>query len=165
MIRNTSSMFFYFIENNKNSDILLYDKLYVMLMLMRSEGSSDASKTDCDDPIVALACQTDSDACPAECKEDSNKDDDGTVVKSGDLAVSAKSATNTKILKTGTSDLDTLTFKTSENVEITKITLERYGYSTGGQIKWVWLEDEDGNVIAESKTLSKDKATLRINKY
>ena len=32
---------------------------YVMLMLMRSEGSegSSASETDCDDPLVALACE------------------------------------------------------------------------------------------------------------
>ena len=33
---------------------------YVMLMLMRSEGdngSSNASETDCDDPLVALACE------------------------------------------------------------------------------------------------------------
>ena len=153
-------------SQGKISVILFDDELYVMLMLQRSEGSSDASKTDCDDPIVALACQTDSDACPAECKEDSNKDDDGTVVKSGDLAVSAKSAANTKILKTGTSDLDTLTFKTSENVEITKVTLERYGYSTDddSKITGIWLEDEDGNTIAESKTLSKDKVTLNIKK-
>jgi hypothetical protein len=60
--------------------------------------------------------------------------------------------------------LDTLTFKTSENVEINKITLERYGYSKEDQILGVWLEDQDGNIIADSKTLSKDKVTLNLKK-
>ena len=68
------------------------------------------------------------------------------------------------MLKSGTSDLDTLTFKTSEEVEITKITLERYGYSKEDQITWIWLEDQDGNVIADSKDLSKDKVTLNLKK-
>jgi len=105
---------------------------YVMLMLMRAdEGATE--KADCSDPVVKAACLLDSDACPAECKESS--DEDNTVVKSGDLAVTADPAAGRKVLKSGISDLDTLTFKTSENVEITKITLERYGYSTGGQIK------------------------------
>jgi hypothetical protein len=60
--------------------------------------------------------------------------------------------------------LDTLTFKTSEEVEISKITLERYGYSESDQITGIWLEDQDGNVIAESKTLTKDKVTLNLKK-
>jgi hypothetical protein len=62
--------------------------------------------------------------------------------------------------------LDTLTFSTSEEVEITKVTLERYGYSTDDSnvITAIWLEDEDGNTIAEDKTLSKDKVTLNIKK-
>ena len=136
---------------------------YVMLMLMRSD--EGWVSVDCDDPVIALACSLDTDECPAACKEDANNDEP-TVVKSGDLAVSADAASNRKILKTGTSDLDTLTFKTSENVEITKVTLERYGYSTDddSKITGIWLEDEDGNTIAESKTLSKDKVTLNIKK-
>jgi hypothetical protein len=62
--------------------------------------------------------------------------------------------------------LDTLTFKTSEEVELTKVTLERYGYSTDDSdvITAIWLEDEDGNKIADEKTLSKDKVTLNIKK-
>jgi hypothetical protein len=47
--------------------------------------------------------------------------------------------------------LDTLTFKTSEDVEITKVVLERYGYSTIDDIISVKLEDEDGNTVAEAK--------------
>jgi hypothetical protein len=105
-----------------------------MLMLMRSETNA----VDCDDPVVALAC-LDEEAeaykeCPAACREDAKTDEDGKPVKSGDLEVTAKSAPSTKVLKSGTSDLDTLTFKTSEEVEITKITLERYGYSKEDQI-------------------------------
>ena len=132
---------------------------------MRAEGDNGASETDCDDPAIALACSLESDACPAECKEgakDEEKED--TVVKSGDLEVTAKAAANTKVLATWTADLDTLTFKTSEEVEISKITLERYGYSKEGQIAGVRLEDQDGNIIAESKTLTKDKVTLNIKK-
>ena len=141
-----------------------YDELYVMLMLMRSETNA----VDCDDPVVALAC-LDEEAeaykeCPAACREDAKTDEDGKPVKSGDLEVTAKSAPSTKVLKSGTSDLDTLTFKTSEEVEITKITLERYGYSKEDQITWIWLEDQDGNVIADSKSLSKDKVTLNLKK-
>ncbi len=101
--------------------------------------------------------------CPAACREDANKDEDG-VVKSGDLAVTAEAAANRKVLRTGTSDLDTITFKTNENVSISKITLERYGYSESDQIVGVRLEDEDGNIIADSKSLTKDKVTLNIKK-
>lgn len=60
--------------------------------------------------------------------------------------------------------MDTLTFKTSEEVEISKITLERYGYSESDQITEVRLEDQDGNIIADGKSLTKDKVTLNIKK-
>ena len=133
---------------------------YVMLMLMRSD--EGGTTVDCSDPAIELACELDSDKCPAECKEGA-KDED-KVVKSGDLAVEATAAGNTKILATGTSDLDTITFKTSEEVSISKITLERYGYSKSEQIEGIWLEDEDGNVIADSKSLTKDKVTLNLKK-
>ena len=138
---------------------------YVMLMLMRSEGGSEVSEeTDCDDPLVVLACNSDSDACPAACKEDS-KDED-TKVRSGDLAVTAEAAEGKKVVTTGISDMDTLTFKTSEEVEISKITLERYGYNSddSDKITGIWLEDENGNIIADAKTLTKDKVTLSIKK-
>ena len=62
------------------------------------------------------------------------------------------------------SDLDTLTFRTSEDVTISKITLERYGYSSEDDVVEVRLEDQDGNVIADGKNLSKDKVTLSIKK-
>ena len=138
---------------------------YVMLMLMRSAEGSE-TKADCEDPMIKAACLIDDDSCPAECKSDSKDEKEDTVVKSGDLAVTAKAASDRKILKTGISDLDTITFKTSEDVTINKITLERYGYSDSdaSKIKGIWLEDEDGNVIADSKTLSKDKVTLNIKK-
>jgi hypothetical protein len=72
---------------------------YVMLMLMRSEGGEAA--VNCDDEMIALACQLGTDACPAECKDNSNDETntDGKV-KAGDLAVEADAAANRKILKT-----------------------------------------------------------------
>ena len=140
---------------------------YVMLMLMRAEGDNGASETDCDDPAIALACSLESDACPAECKEDASneKEDEDTVVKAGDLAVSAKAAEGKKALIGGVSDLDTLTFKTSEEVTISSITLERYGYSTVDQVDTVQLEDEDGNIIADAKSLNnKGQVKLTLKK-
>ena len=132
---------------------------------MRSAEGSE-TKADCEDPMIKAACLIEDASCPAACKESSSDEKEDTVVKSGDLAVTAKAAEGKKALQTGISDMDTLTFKTSENVEITKITLERYGYNSDGtdKIKGISLEDEDGNVIADSKTLSKDKVTLNIKK-
>jgi hypothetical protein len=61
--------------------------------------------------------------------------------------------------------LDTLTFKTSEEVEITKVVLERYGYSAPEDIESVRLENSDGKVVADSKSVnSKDQVTLSIKK-
>jgi len=136
---------------------------YVMLMLMRSEGGNASEKVDCDDEMVVLACQLGTDACPAECKASEEKED--TVVRSGDLAVSAEAAEGRKAVIGGTSDLDTLTFKTSEDVTISRITLERYGYSTIDDVISVQLEDEDGNIIADAKELnSKGQVNLSIKK-
>ena len=138
---------------------------YVMLMLMRSEGGSEVSdETDCEDPLVVLACNSDSDACPAACKEESKDEDE--VVKSGDLAVTASAAAGRKVIvPSSISDLDTLTFKTSEEVELSKVVLERYGYSVGTDVANVWLEDEDGNVISNKASLNtKGQANLTIKK-
>ena len=129
-----------------------------MLMLMRSEGND--AVVDCEDPMTVIACTTDTDACPAKCRES----DEPTIVKAGDLAVSAKAAEGRKVRVPGVSDLDTLTFKASEKVTISKVVLERYGYSDSDLVDEVRLEDEDGNVIADGKGLSKDKATLSIKK-
>ena len=138
---------------------------YVMLMLMRSEGSEGSSSTsDCDDPLVVIACAAESDACPAACREEENNNEEPGVVKAGSLVVTAEAAANRKILATGTSDLDTITFRTSEDVTISKVTLERYGYSDSDQVVEVRLEDQYGNVIADAKGLTKDKATLSIKK-
>ena len=132
-------------------------------MLMRSEGND--AVVDCEDPMTVIACTTNTDACPAACRE--NSSDEPIVVKAGDLTVTAKAAEGRKALvATGgaVSDLDTLTFRTSEEVTINKVVLERYGYSSSDDVDAVWLEDQDGNVIAEEKSLSKDKVTLSIKK-
>jgi hypothetical protein len=138
---------------------------YVMLMLQRSEGgSTPAEEADCDDPAIALACSLESEACPAACREDSAKDEDEKV-KSGDLAVTATANNGKAILANGVSDMDTLTFKTSEEVEITRVTLERYGYSTSDDVKQVRLENEDGIKISnEASPDSKGQVKLSLKK-
>jgi hypothetical protein len=124
---------------------------YVMLMLMRSE----ANTVDCSDSAVKLACLDPENEelykeCPAACREDANNTNNDKVVKSGDLAVTAKAAEGgRKAIVPGVSDLDTLTFKTSEDVTVTKVVLERYGYSSSDDVDEVRLEDQDGNVIAD----------------
>jgi hypothetical protein len=138
---------------------------YVMLMLMRSEDA--APLVDCEDADVVLACMSDLDNCPAACKADYEEDnnDDYVVVKSGDLAVTADSSDDAKVFIGRASDLDVLTFKTSEEVEISKVVLERYGYSTAKQVAAVWLENEDGKVITNKATVdSKGQAKLTLKK-
>jgi hypothetical protein len=61
--------------------------------------------------------------------------------------------------------LDTLTFKTSEEVEISKVVLERYGYSAPTDVEAVRLENADGTIVADEKEVtSKDQVTLSIKK-
>jgi len=58
-----------------------------------------------------------------------------------------------------------LNFKTSEEVSITKVTLERYGYSKAAAISGVRLEDGEGNIIAEERSVNdKDRVTLSLKK-
>ena len=152
----------------KKSEKLLRDELYVMLMLMRSEGND--AVVDCDDPMTIIACTTDTDACPAACREnasDNGDEETDTVVKSGDLEVSINSNKGADAFLYGwVSDLDTLTFKASEEwITITKVTLERYGYSSTDDVDVVWLENADGTRITDPKELnSKDQVTLSILK-
>ena len=137
-----------------------------MLMLMRSEGND--AVVDCDDPVIALACNLDSEDCPAACKSSKDEDNKGEdeVVKSGDLSVTASESAGRRILANGTSDMDTLKFKSSEDVEISKVVLERYGYSTNDSVASVRLENEDGVVISnEVEWLNtKGQANLTIKK-
>ena len=140
---------------------------YVMLMLMRSEGSTPSI---CEDTDVKVICAVEAAAeeykdCPVACRAEANEPAEDVVVKSGDLAVTATAAQGRKILIGGISDLDTLTFRSSEEVSLTKVILERYGYSQNADVVGVWLEDEDGNKIADEKPLdSKWQAKLTINK-
>ena len=132
---------------------------------MRSEWETPSACEETDVKVICALEEADGEYkdCPVACRANESTDEP-TVVKAGDLAVTARAADNKKIVLPGTSDLDTLTFKTSEEVEITKVVLERYGYSDASDIEGVRLEDEDGNVIADSKGLTKDKATLSIKK-
>ena len=125
---------------------------YVMLMLMRTDSNPDA---------LCQLCMTLK--SPEECGCTVLNPD---VVTSGDLEVKASAAENRKaLLKGGVSDLDTLTFKTSEEVEISKIVLERYGYSTNDDVHSVRLEDANGNTISNIGTLNtKGQANLTLKK-
>jgi hypothetical protein len=143
---------------------------YVMLMLMRSE-ASESDEVDCDDPDILLAClDEDSDKCPAECKEDSNKNEDNEKdsdekVRAGDLDITADGNLDGRLFVGRPSTLDTITLKSSEEVEVTNITLERIGYSSKENIKEVRLEDENGAKIADAKSLdSKGQVKLSIKK-
>jgi hypothetical protein len=137
-------------------------------MLMRSEGSTPSI---CEDTDVKVICAVEAAAeeykdCPVACRAAADEEPaEDVVVKSGDLAVTATAAQGRKILIGGISDLDTLTFRSSEEVSLTKVILERYGYSQNADVLNVWLEDEDGNMIAEKKQLdSKGQAKLSIKK-
>jgi hypothetical protein len=145
-----------------NADSTKEIRGYVMIMLQRASEGED--KDLCE---MCLATGIGADKCEAVCGNSEEEEDttDSGKVKSGDLAVSAEAADGRKALIGGTSDLDTLTFKTSEDVEITKVVLERYGYSTTDDIISVKLEDEDGNTIAEAKEPnSKGQINLTIKK-
>ena len=119
---------------------------YVMLMLMRTEGTSI-----CDDVVVKVTCAAEAvdgnyKDCPTACRNDGSNTDE--VVKSGDLAITATSNNGKAILSKGVSDMDTLKIKTSEDVAVSKIVLERYGYSTNENVDRLRLEDENGVIIS-----------------
>ena len=137
---------------------------WVMLMLMRSEDS--APLVDCEDADVVIACLESLDNCPAACKAEYEEPSD-EVVKSGSLVVTAAANSSKNIVKKGVSDMDTLKFKTSEEVTISKVVLERYGRSYYDSVESVRLEDEDGNVLTtstENSVNNKDKVTLSLKK-
>ncbi len=133
---------------------------------MLERASDGEAGVDCEDPLVMTACLLDSEDCPAACREASDEDPEDIVVKSGDLAVTATAADGKKVIRNWVSDLDTLTFKTSEEVSISRVVLERYGYSTANNVESVWLEDEDGNIISNktSSLNTKGQAKLTIDK-
>ena len=144
---------------------------YVMLMLMRSENETPSI---CEETDVKVICAVEEAAeeykdCPAACRKDNTKEEEkeDTVVKSGDLEVSVEANKGADaFLYGGTSDLDTIKFKASEEgMTVTKVTLERFGYSSSDDVANVWLEDENGTRITDPKELnSKDLVTLSILK-
>ena len=131
-------------------------------MLQRSD-EGDAAATTADESTKLLACVEkcgEDTECAAACilgdqednSEENNTDED-EVVKSGSLAVSSSAADDRKVVvasgSNAVSDLDTLTFNTSEEVTLTKVVLEKYGYSKASDlIANVWLEDEDGKEVS-----------------
>ena len=92
--------------------------------------------------MTQLACEMGSDECPAACRDNGEEEDEDSVVRSGDLDVSASGNSDGKVFIGRDSELDTITFKTSEEITISKIVLERVGYSTASDIVNVRLEDD-----------------------
>ena len=143
---------------------------WVMLMLMRSEDA--APLVDCEDIDVSLICIAEVASgeykeCPLACRDNEEPTDPNEVVKSGSLVVTATANSSKNIVKKGVSDMDTLKFKTSEEVTISKVVLERYGRSYYDSVESVRLEDEDGNVLTtstENSVNNKDKVTLSLKK-
>jgi len=138
-------------------------------MLQRSEWSAGSSSevSESDKLIGCLEkCAKDVD-CISACYGEEEKAEEvaDEKVKAGSLVVTAESADDAKVFIGRASDLDILTFKTSEEVEISRITLERYGYSTPDNVYQVWLENEEGAQITEPAELnSKGQAKLAIKK-
>jgi len=92
--------------------------------------------------MTQLACEMGSDECPAACRDNGEEKDEDEVVKSGDLDVEASGSSNGRIFIGRESELDTISLKSSEEVTITKIVLERIGYSTKDNIATVKLEND-----------------------
>jgi hypothetical protein len=140
---------------------------YVMLMLQRSDEGGNTGVDETDALLACMEkCAENDEACIAACYDEEDNGEE-EVVKSGSLVVSATANSSKKVVTNGTSDMDTLQLKTSEEVTITKIVLERYGRSYYDSVAKVRLEDEDGNVITTSddnQINSKDKVTLSLKK-
>ena len=139
---------------------------YVMLMMMRADDSYSPDSTEGCTAEELLACITadDYDACIAACSEPVNPEEpEGTIDATLNVSVTSN---NGDALIWWISDLDTINFKTSDKgVEVTKVTLERVGYSTSADVDVVRLEDENGTKIADWKPLNgKDQVTLSIKK-
>jgi len=137
---------------------------------MRSENETPSI---CEETDVKVICAVEEAAeeykdCPAACRKDNTKEEDNNsdeVVKAGDLDVTTSGNQDGKLFIGRDSELDTITLKTSEEVTISKIVLERIGYSTANNIVSVRLEDEKGATIADSKTLdSKGQVKLTLKK-
>jgi hypothetical protein len=102
--------------------------------------------------------------CPAACREGGEEDNADTSVKSGDLDVEATENKGAKVIANkAVSELDTLTFKASEDITLNSITLERYGLSNADAIDAIWLEDADGNEVTAQKSLSSSKDTVTLS--
>jgi len=137
---------------------------------MLQRAAENVNPSECNDPAVLLACSLGSDSCPAACVKDSSDeevtvDENGkTVVKAGDLSISAAAAEGRKvILDGGTSELDTITLSASETITLNSVTLERYGFSSYKDVANIWLENANGVKIANEKSISSSKDTVTLN--
>ena len=141
---------------------------YVMLMLMRSEWETPSACEETDVKVICALEEADGEYkdCPVACRANESEETP-SVVKAGDLAVKAVKNDGSSVISNGaTSELDTLTFKASEDITVKSVTLERYGYSNYDSIATIWLEDLDGNKVTSEKSLSpsKDQVTLSLKK-
>jgi hypothetical protein len=133
---------------------------YVMLMMMRADDAYTPTTGCSAEELLACILADDYESCIAAC---SGTED--IVVKSGDLAVTAKESAGASAIIGADSELDFLTFKASERITLNKVTLERYGYSASTDVVEVWLEDENGDEVTNRRSLNnKDQVTLTLKK-
>ncbi len=129
-----------------------------------------ACRIDCDDPLTVIACTTNSEECPLVCRQGGDNpetpDNPNNPEPNGNLDISVISPFDwRKLVVWWTSDMDTLRFASSEEITVSKITLERYWYSAWSDVVGVWLENEDWWAITTVKTIDdNDHVTLSILK-
>ena len=144
-------------------------------MLMLQRAAENVNPSECNDPAVLLACSLGSDSCPAACqkKADEKSEEDtanqGTIDGlpiAGDLTIAVADYSDAikSVPVKGTVVFNAVDFKSSENVTIESVKLERTGLSDKSAIAGVWFE-KDGVAVSAKASLSSDgTATTRFYK-
>lgn len=144
---------------------------YVMIMLQRSAGMINNEKTEECSVAQQFLCILEEGDCPEACEgvvnnnnnnnnQNNNQNND---VKEGKLTVTNDKNDDALVISQGyTTELDTINFKADRKVTIDSITLERMGLSSNDAIEAIRLEDENGAVVANEKSLSTSKDTVQL---
>ena len=100
-----------------------------MLMMMRADENYTPVAEGCSaEELLACFNADDYDACIAACS-DEGEEEEPVIAKAGTLNVSPKSNDGAKVFLGGVSELDTINLKASEEINVEKVTLEKYGYT------------------------------------
>jgi hypothetical protein len=136
---------------------------YVMLMMMRADDNYSPATGCSAEELLACIIADDYDTCIAACSDEDTGSD--VTVKSGDLAVTVAKNDGAVAFIGGAAELDYLTFKGSERITLNRVSLERYGFSSYEDVKNIWLENENGEVVTTPKSVNnKDKVDLVIKR-